>query len=116
MIKETNSEFVIVEKKEKSKYKVNKKNIKIDVYDDELITNIFEKKFNKKYHELITLVNDESDTSDIMEIALLKLDELTSLLNNFYKHLSKEQIIKYKNFLNLGKEAIYKNLTRGKSR
>ena len=41
MIKETNSEFIIVEKKEKSKYKVNKKNIIIDVYDDELINNIF---------------------------------------------------------------------------
>ena len=51
-----------------------------------------------------------------MEIALIKLNELTTYLNNFYKYLSKEQIIKYKNLLNLGKEAICKNLNRGKSR
>ena len=99
-LKKVNSEFTIVEKDNKEKFTLYKKEEKILFYNEELIENIIDSNFNKKYRKLLYLVmdiseNEDSTESDI-ELALLKIEDLKNkLLDKYYKYISKGVLNKY---------------------
>lgn len=96
MIKEIKCDFEIIEHKEKSNFRIEKKNIKIDFYDDELIKNVIDKKFNSKYKEILRLLAEDTENPDDSETIVLKIDELKRLIiDKYYHYLDKNSIKRY---------------------
>ena len=95
MIKETKTNFKIVEKEEKEVLKVEKNNTKINIYDKELVSNMIDKKFKKKYKEVLLLLSDDAGEEDTENI-ILKIDYLKRLIiEKYYRYLPKSYINKY---------------------
>lgn len=99
-LKKVSNTFEIIENNEEVLYTINKKNNKICVYNKDLLENIIDKNFNKKYKELLYLVmtiNDDEDSSDSdTELALLKIEDLKNyILSHYQKYIGKDLLNKY---------------------
>ena len=96
MIKEINCEFDVLNYDEESKISINKKNIKMDFFDDELVLNVIDKKFNKKYLNIINMLDEDDDSESEKEIILEKIDDLKRLIiDKYYNYLDKKTLTKY---------------------
>lgn len=99
-LKKTNTKFKIVDKESNQKFVLEKKNIKINIYDEELIEEIIDKDFNKKYRELLYIImeikeNDDSTDSD-ESLCLIKIEELKNIiLSKYFKYIGKDLLNKY---------------------
>lgn len=101
MIKKVSKTFKIVKKDEKEIY--NYKN-KIIFYDEESLKDFIDKKFLKEYKNILLIImslnEDDNDTDTYL--VLDKINELKNTLYNEYgKFLTKEQIKRYLNMINI---------------
>lgn len=105
------NEFTVKEKEDNILFTITKKEEKVLIYDEELVNNLFDEKFNIKYKEILYLImniNEEDDnSSDIAELALVKIDDLKNLVfNKYLKYLSKDKINRYLKKINLLEEKV----------
>lgn len=111
-LEKVNCDLEIVELDDQDGLVLNKKNndLKITVYDNDLIIKIIDHNFNKKYRSLLYMIMslDSTDTTESdTELALLKIDDLRNLLiKKYFKFLSNGIIDKYLNMLLLLEEKI----------
>lgn len=111
-LEKINCDLEIVELDDQDGLVLNKKNndLKITVYDNDLIIKIIDHNFNKKYRSLLYMIMslDSTDTTESdTELALLKIDDLRNLLiKKYFKFLSNGIIDKYLNMLFLLEEKI----------
>ena len=106
-IKRTKKEFVIVDKKDNSKVTItNKVEDKLVIYDEDILSEIVDNKFNKKYKELLYLVTEieesEDSTESDAELALLKIDDYrTKIIEKYFRYLKATDKEKYLKLLAL---------------
>lgn len=106
-IKRTKKEFVIVDKKDNSKVTItNKVEDKLVIYDEDILSEIVDNKFNKKYKELLYLVTEieesEDSTESDAELALLKIDDYrTKIIEKYFRYLKVTDKEKYLKLLAL---------------
>jgi len=112
-ITKVNSDFTIVDRKNKAKFKISKSDDEtIFLYNEEIIEKVIEENINKKYRNLLYLTmniteDDDSSESDT-ELALLKIENLKNLIISKYsKYLSKNLLNKYLKMLILLEEKLY---------
>ena len=112
-IEEVKCHFEIVSLDSEEGFVLHKRkdNLKITIYDKEQAAKIIDHNFNKKYRELLYIImelNNSEDTTDSdTTLALMKIDDLrTILLNKYYMFLSKGMIEKYMNMLLLLEEKV----------
>ena len=79
---------------------------KINFFDKELIEKKIDNSFNKKYRQLLYIINDINSSEDATEsdtdLVLYKIEDLKNkLLNQYFKHLPKEVLYRYLQKLNL---------------
>ena len=99
-LKKVNSTFKIVEKESNQKFVLEKKNIKINIYDEELVEEIIDKDFNKKYRQLLYIIMEISENEDSTDsdesLCLIKIEELKNIiLSKYYKYIGKDLLNKY---------------------
>ena len=110
-IKEVKNEFKIIELKEEQSFKIQRDNLKITIYDEEIINDLINKNLQKKYGRLVYLVaslNDNDDTTD-SDVFLVrnKIDELRNIiLTKYAKYLKRSILNKYLKALLLLEEKI----------
>lgn len=110
-IKEVKNDFKIIELEEENGFKIQRDNLKITIYDAEIINDLINKNLQKKYEHLLYLVaslNDGSDTTD-SDVFLVrnKIAELRNIiLTKYSKYLPKNTINKYIKTLILLEEKI----------
>lgn len=119
-IKKVYKEFEIVENDEKSLFTLNTKGNKIKIYDEDILENVIDNRFNKKYRELLYLVmsinEDEDSTESDEELALIKIEDFkTSIIEKYFKYISKGKLNKYMQMLIMLEEKINRR-ERGKGR
>lgn len=111
-LEQVKCDLEIVSLDEQNGLTLNKKSkdIKVTIYDKDLITKIIDDNFNKKYRSLLYLVmnlNDEDTTESDTNLALLKIDDLKKLIiNKYINFLSKGLLDKYLNMLMLLEEKV----------
>lgn len=111
-LKKINCEFTIVEKEKNKKFIIKKnENEKISIVDEELIENIIDREFTKKYRKLLYIVMDisgnEDSTESDAELCLIKIEELKNIiLNKYYKYISRELLNKYLKMMMLLEEKL----------
>ena len=67
MLKKTNKEFKIIEKKEKGVFTIKSKNSdKITIYEKTLVNNIFNNKFNEQYKKLFMITTSVCESDDYL--------------------------------------------------
>ncbi len=119
---EIKCDLEIVEFDDNNGLTLNKKNdnIKVTIYDQEIIENIIETNFNKKYRSLLYLVMNLKNEDDVnpsdCELALVKINDLrTLLLVKYFGFISKELLDKYLNMLMLLEQKVpFINKERGR--
>ena len=119
---EIKCDLEIVEFDDNNGLTLNKKNdnIKVTIYDQEIIENIIETNFNKKYRSLLYLVMNLKNEDDVnpsdCELALVKINDLrTLLLVKYFGFISKELLDKYLNMLMLLEQKVpFMNKERGR--
>ena len=110
-IREVKNDFKIIELNEENGFKIQRDNLKITIYDEEITTALINKNLQKKYERLLYLVaslNDDNDTTD-SDVFLVrnKIDELKNIiLTKYAKYLPKDVINKYLKALILLEEKI----------
>ena len=114
-INEVKSDFEILEMDEIEGLTITKKanNEKITIYDPILISEVFEKNFEKKYKKLLYMVmmfNETEDASIILQIE----DFRNYLINKYYNILGSHKLSQYINMLLMLESNI--NLTYSKGR
>lgn len=119
VIKKVKCEFEVVDKEDKAFTLNISDSEKIFIYDDELLEEVIDKKFNKQYRKLLYLVmditeNDDNDDENI-NMALLKIEDLKNiLLSKYYKYISRELLNKYLKMLMLLDEKLTLPRSRGR--
>ncbi len=105
-IQKTSGEFKIIDIENSKTFAIEKNNEKIIVHDEELIENLINKKFSRKYCELLYIINDilnsdeENGTDD--DLLALKIEDLRNeLLNRYNKFINKSTLNKYLKMLDL---------------
>lgn len=112
-LKKINSEFIVLEKENQSKFTITKsEEEKIIIYDEEIIENVINNRFNQKYRKLLCLIMDvnesEDSTESDVELALIKIEELKNLLlSKYYKYINRDLLNKYLKMLILLEEKLY---------
>lgn len=110
-IREVKNDFKIIELNEENGFKMQRNNLKITIYDTEIINSLINKNLQKKYGHLLYLVaslNDNSDTTD-SDVFLVrnKIAELRNIIITKYaKFLTKNTLNKYLKMLLLLDEKI----------
>ena len=113
-IREVKNDFKIIELNEENGFKIQRDNLKITIYDKEIINDLINKNLQKKYGHLLYLIaslNDNSDTSNTTDSDVFlvrnKIDELRNIiLTKYAKYLPKNTINKYLKTLILLEEKI----------
>lgn len=119
-LKKVNSEFIVVEKENNSKFTINKnEEEKITIYDEELVEKVIDANFNQKYRKLLYLIMDinesEDSTESDTELCLIRIEELKNLLlTKYYKYISRELLNKYLKMIMLLEEKISMSKSRGR--
>ena len=121
MINEVKSDFEILEMDDIEGLTITKKanNEKITIYDPILISEVFEKNFEKKYKKLLYMVmmlNESEDaSSDDAESIVLQIEDFRNyLIRKYYNILGSHKLSQYINMLLMLESNI--NLTNSKSR
>ena len=119
-IKKVSKDFKILEYEEKALFSLSSKGNKIKVFDQDILEDIMNSRFNKKYRELLYLVmclnEDEDATDSDCELALIKIDSFRDdLINRYYKYLGKERVSRYLQMLILLEEKL-NSRRKGKGR
>ena len=99
-LKKVSSEFEIIEFDDKKSFSIKNKEEKITIYDDDLVTELIDKKFNTEYKKLLYIIMDINNSDDSTESDGLlvrdKIDELKNvILNKYSNYISKELLNKY---------------------
>lgn len=101
-IEKLNCNFEILELNDDDGLVINSKTKKekITIYDQNLIENMIEKTFNKKYRNLLYLImnlmESEDSTETDFELALLKIENFRNkLLEKYFKFLNTDMKNKY---------------------
>ena len=113
-IRDVKNDFKIIELNEENGFKIQRDNLKITIYDKEIINDLINKNLQKKYGHLLYLIaslNDNSDTSNTTDSDVFlvrnKIDELRNIiLTKYAKYLPKNTINKYLKTLILLEEKI----------
>ncbi len=120
-INEVKSDFEILEMDEIEGLTITKKanNEKITIYDPILISEVFEKNFEKKYKKLLYMVmmfNESEDaSSDDAQSIILQIEDFRNyLINKYYNILGSHKLSQYINMLLMLESNI--NLTYSKGR
>ena len=119
VVKKTNKEFEVVEKKENEILQINSKNDdKLLIYDKKLVQNVIDQKFDKKYKKLLMLVLDVTESEDATdtdsELVLMKIEEFKILImNNYIKFVNQNTINKYLRKIMVLEERINLNRIKG---
>ncbi len=121
MINEVKSDFEILEMDDIEGLTITKKanNEKITIYDPILISEVFEKNFEKKYKKLLYMVmmfNETEDaSSEDAESIVLQIEDFRNyLIRKYYNILGSHKLSQYINMLLMLESNI--NLTNSKSR
>jgi len=119
-LKKVSSEFEIVEFNVKKSFSIKNKEEKITIYDENLILELIDKKFNKEYKKLLYIIMDINNSDDATESDGLlvrdKIDELKNIiLSKYSKHISKEMLNRYlKMILILEEKLVIPERSRGR--
>lgn len=99
-LQKVSTEFEIIEFEDKKTFTITKEKEKIVFYDEKLIEEVIEKKFNEKYKRLLYIITDISSSEDATEtdaeLVRNQILELRNLLINKYgRYIQKELLNKY---------------------
>lgn len=119
-LKKVNVEFEVLELEDRKTFTIKKDEKKVTIYDEKLIEEVINKKFNDRYKRLLYIImdiNNSEDASDTdTDLVRCQIDELRNILLNKYKnHISKELLNKYmKMLLILESKLVIPERTRGR--
>lgn len=104
--KKTSQEFEVLEIENKKTFIIKKDEQKITFYDERLIEELINNKFNQKYKKLLYIIMDiitsDDATETDAEIIREQIDELRNkVLNKYGRYISKELLNKYLKMLHI---------------
>ena len=99
-IKKVSAQFEILEINSKKTFSITKDKEKITFYDERLIEEVINRKFNDKYKRLLYIIadinNSEDTTESDTELVRKQIDELKSkLINKYGKYINEKLLNKY---------------------